>query len=578
MAAKPFETKIQDLVYNVDVGVGLRLIQSGLYCLGILIVMLLYTATQFHGLKDAEAMDYGQLGRNLATRHHFITQCVRPVTLWGLIEKSPKHNPMVNKHPDILHPPLWPMVLAAGFKVTGVSFTNENAGGIFPPEQRVIIPLCHLFTLLTGIVVFFLGKRLFDRRIGLLTVTVYFLSDTVWSTSISGLGIPLAVFLVMTAIYAALIAVARAQEDPSTKRWRMPLGISLVLCVLAFLTRYATVVIVPAIALFIGLSLKNRGWTRALIFVAAFLLGVSPWLARNNIVSGGLLGMAPYTALIGTDSFPEDAFERTLSPQLPAGKVVKELQKKAVANFAKYYGINFRTAGDGLFICLFITAFFYRFVRAPVHLLRWCLALSMLLLLILASFFGDATVRLFVLFWPFIILYGFAFFFILLDRLQLRLRLFNLTITTLFVVLGAFPLLPLILTILPLRGGYPYPPYYPPFVTHVCKILTPEEIMCTDMPWATAWYGGRTSLLLPATIDDFYEINDYTKRISGMYFTQLTMNKPWVNSLLTGRDRTWFPLFENRIPSDFPLPYGTSIPSGTMDQLFLTDRMERFHE
>ena len=286
--------------------------------------------------------------------------------------------------------------------------------------------------------------------------------------------------------------------------------------------------------------------------------------------------MAPHTALIGTDSFPEDAFERTLSPQLAAGKVIKELQKKAVTNFAKYYGSNFRAAGDGLFICLFITAFFYRFVRTPVHLLRWCLALSMLLLLILASFFGDATARLFVLFWPFIILYGFAFFFILLDRLQLRLRLFNLAITTLFVVLGALPLLPLILTIMPLRAGFPYPPYYPPFVMHVCNILTPEEIMCTDMPWATAWYGNRTSLLLPATIDDFYEINDYTKRISGMYFTQLTMNKPWVNSLLTGRDRTWFPLFENRIPSDFPLLYGTSIPSGTMDQLFLTDRMERF--
>jgi hypothetical protein len=200
----------------------------------------------------------------------------------------------------------------------------------------------------------------------------------------------------------------------------------------------------------------------------------------------------------------------------------------------------------------------------------------MLLLLILASFFGDATARLFVLFWPFIILYGFAFFFILLDRLQLRLRLFNLAITTLFVVLGALPLLPLILTIMPLRAGCPYPPYYPPFVRHVCNILAPEEIMCTDMPWATAWYGNRTSLLLPATIDDFYEINDYTKRIGGMYFTQLTMNKPWVNSLLTGRDRTWFPLFENRIPSDFPLLYGTSIPSGTMDQLFLTDRMERF--
>jgi 4-amino-4-deoxy-L-arabinose transferase-like glycosyltransferase len=566
--AKPFETKIQDLVYNVDVGIGLRLIKFGLYCLGVMIIMLLYTATQFHGLKDAEAMDYGQLGHNLATRHHFITQCVRPLTMWGLIEKTSKHNPMVNEHPDTLHPPLWPMLLAAGFKVTGVSFAGENTGGVFAPEQWVVIPLCHLFTLLTGIMIFFLGRRLFDHRIGLLAISMYYLSDTVWSTSISGLGIPLATFLVTSAVYAALIAVSRAQEDATAKSWLVPLGISLALCVLAFLTRYATVVIVPAIALFIGLSLKNRSWTRALIFIAVFLVGISPWLARNKIVSGGVLGMAPYTALTGTDSFPEDAFERSLSPQLSVGKAVKELQNKLVTNFAKYYGTDLRAAGDGLFICLFITAFFYRFVRTPVHLLRWCLALSMLLLLILASFFGDATARLFVLFWPFVILYGFAFFFILLERLQLRVRLFNLAITTLFVVLGA---LPLILTMMPPRVGFPYPPYYPPLTMHVCKLLQPDEIMCTDMPWATAWYGSRTSLLVPTTIDEFYEINDYTKRISGMYFTTLTRNKPWIRSLVSGPERTWFPLLEGRIPGDFPLMQG--FPLNNMDQLFLTDRV-----
>lgn len=566
--AKPFETKIQDLVYNVDVGIGLRLIKSGLYCLGVLIIMLLYTATQFHGLKDAEAMDCGQLGRNLATRHHFITQCVRPVTMWGLIKNTSTHNPMVNEHPDTLHPPLWPMLLAAGFKATRVSFAEENAGGVFPPEQWVIIPLCHLFTLLTGIMILLLGKRLFDRRIGLLGMSMYFLSDTVWTTSISGLGIPLATFLVTTAVYAALVAVSRAQEEPPEKSWLLPLGISLVLCILAFLTRYATIVIVPAIALFIGLSLKKRGWTRALIFIAVFLVGVSPWLARNKIVSGGLLGMAPYTALIGTDSFPDDAFERSLSPKLVTATVIKELQNKVVTNLAKYYGNDFRVVGEGLFICLFITAFFYRFIRTAVHLLRWCLALSMLLLLILASFFGDATARLFVLFWPFIILYGFAFFFILLERLQLRVRLFNLAITTLFVVLAA---LPLIFTMMPPRVGFPYPPYYPPLVMHVCKLLQPDEIICTDMPWATAWYGSRNSLLVPGSIDEFYEINDYTKRISGMYFTTLTRNKPWVHSLLSGPERTWFPLLEGRIPGDFPLTQG--FPLNNMDQIFLTDRV-----
>jgi len=131
--------------------------------------------------------------------------------------------------------------------------------------------------------------------------------------------------------------------------------------------------------------------------------------------------------------------------------------------------------------------------------------------------------------------------------------------------------LPLILTLMPPRAGVPYPPYFPPFITHVAKLLKPDELLCTDMPWATAWYGRRNSLLLPATIDDFYEINDYNKRISGLYFTTITRNKAYVKDLLTGPERSWFPLLEGRIPSDFPLTQG--FPLNNMDQLFLTDRV-----
>jgi hypothetical protein len=90
------------------------------------------------------------------------------------------------------------------------------------------------------------------------------------------------------------------------------------------------------------------------------------------------------------------------------------------------------------------------------------------------------------------------------------------------------------------------------------------------MPWATAWYGQRTSLLLPVTLDEFYAINDYNKRISGLYFTTLTRNKPYVRQLYRGPYETWFPILEGRIPATFPLSQG--FPIGNMDQLFLTDR------
>ena len=64
--ARPFESRIQDLVYNVEVGVGLRIIKAILYVFFVLAVMVMYTANEFQGLREAEAMEYAQLGRNLA--------------------------------------------------------------------------------------------------------------------------------------------------------------------------------------------------------------------------------------------------------------------------------------------------------------------------------------------------------------------------------------------------------------------------------------------------------------------------------------------------------------------------------
>ncbi len=568
MAAKPFESRIQNLVYNVDVGIGLRLIKGGLYVLFIFITMLLYTATQFHGLKNPDAMDCAQIARQVAARGHFETYCVRPASMWYLINHTRTHDPRLNNHPDILHAPLWPLTLAAVFKTARVSFPVDTAPRIFPPEQWVIIPLCHLFSLLTGVLVYLLGRTLFDRRTAFLGMTIYFLSDAVWSTSISGLSVPMATFLTTAAIFLALIAVIRRQEEESQLRWLIPLAGSVVLCALAFLTRYATAVVVPALAVFVGVSFPKKGWTWAGGFVLAFLILISPWLARNQVVSGGLLGLAPYTALNETPSYEDNNFERTLAPAVNAGRVIGDLRSKGMTNFKKIYSQTMRSVGDGLFVSLFLAAFFYRFIRNPVHRLRWCLALAFFLLMVVASIWGDETVRLFHLFWPFIIVYGLAFFFILLDRLQLRVRLFELGVTTAVVALGA---LPLVFTMMPPRSGVPYPPYFPPFVMHVSKLLTPQEMMCTDIPWATAWYGNRRSLLMPVTTEDFFEISDYNKLISGLYITTVTRDKPYVKNLLTGPDKSWFPILEGRIPNDFTLNQG--FPLNNMDQIFLTDRV-----
>lgn len=569
MAVKPFESRIQDLVYNVDVGIGLKLIKHGLYILAVLVVMLLYTVTQFKGLKEAEAMDYAQLGRNLMQSKQFITQCVRPASMWYLIEHSALHNPLINSHPDILHPPVYPALLAAGFMAVNYNFNTEAGSYLYPPEQWVVVPVGHIATLLTGLLVFLMGLHLFDRRVAFISVTLFFLSNMVWADAISGLGVSVAGFFVTLTFYFGLLSGgAPDAEAPVTTTRRLIFCIlSAVACALAVLTRYGTVVLVPAMMLFYVVSVKNRRWLWAVLFMVIVAAGVMPWLIRNIQVSGGLLGLAPYTALVESSVFPGDTMERTLAPSITAGAVVSALKAKWMAGCADLYKNSLRTLGDGILASLFFATFFYRFVRPQVHCFRWILLLALALMIALAAFFGPATARLLHVFWPVVILYGTVFFFMLLDRLDFELRLINLGVLILFILLCA---LPLAFSLLPPRVGIPYPPYFPPYIHHICNLLLPSEMICSDMPWATAWYGRRNSLLIPSNINEFYEINDYTKRISGMYFTTLTRDKAYVSDLLTGSYKTWFPILEGRIPSDFPLTQG--FPIGDMDQLFLTDR------
>ncbi len=570
MSAKPFESRIQDLIYNVDVGIGQRLIKTALFFLFVFIVILLYTANQFKGLRDVEAMDYAQLGRNVMMHKQLITQNVRPASIWYLTRTPGQLQPRIEAHPDIVHAPLYPIMLGAWFRGTGAQFTDRPEGPhrVFQPEYRIMI-LNHLFAILTGILLYLLGRRLFDPRVALLGVVVYVLSDLVWRDSLSGTGVTIVAFWALAAFFCMHIAVSRIEEAEPTKRWILPAMLSLVFCVFAFLTRYAAVALVPGLALYLGWALKQRGWVWGPVFVAAFLVAISPWLARNVAVSGSPLGLAPYMALNESSLFEENSFERSLSPRLQGQEVFGALQVKALKNLQRFYQVNLRTIGEGLLICLFFTTFFYRFVRRPVHTLRWCLALSLLILLLIASLYGDATFRLVLMFWPFIILYSLAFFLLMIDRLQFQVKILNMAVTAAIILLSA---LPMIFTLLPPRATPPYPPYAPGLIIYVSNLLQPHELMCTDMPWATAWYGNRNSVLLPKTLDEFYDINDIMHRFSGLYFTPLTRDQPYSRSLRSPRYLSWMPILEGRIPGDFPLLHGLPLPIRDPEQLFLSDR------
>ena len=581
MPRRPIEAVIHDLVYNLDAGAGLQILRGAVYCLMVVAGILVFTATQFIAFSEPEAMEYAQLGRNLAETGTLTTQVVRPSTMRFLIERTGGTveeeeggtrqvggDPRIESHPDILHPPVYPVLLAGWFKLLGTNFQDVPQGGKYPPELA-IVALNHIFAVATGILVWLIGRMLFSPRVGFLAMTVFFLSDMVWRNSISGLNITVAGFLVTAACYFALVAVSRQEAGASKPRWIIPFLATAGLCVLMVLTRYGTAVMIPALALYFWIGFPRRGGSLALLLLALCAVGVSPWLMRNVQVSGAPLGFLTETPFIDTRAFLGDSFERTLAPGLEEMSFMEQaemIQRKWFRNTEDLYRKQLSILGDGLLICLFVTAFFHRFVRRNVHQFRWCILLALVLFLGLAGYFTVQTERLIYLFWPMVILYALAFYYYMLDRLNLPMAVQRLAITTLVVLLSAAPLVMNLMR----RESYPYPPYLRPYITYVSDLLEPSELMCTDIPWATAWYGNRDSLLLPQNIDEFYEIHDLVKHVGALYFTTETRNRPFIRGLVLGKERSWFPIQQMQMPANFPLQLGTYLLQG--DQLLLIDR------
>ncbi len=580
------DVKVQSGVYAVEVGRGKRVVLWILAALVAVGLSLVYTALQFRGLERAEAMDMAQLARNIARGEGFTTYVIRPLSLWQMKEHSPTHETRIEQHPDIYNPPLYPLVLAGIFKALPASlFEMSSADRVFSPERWVILPLNQIFLLLSLIVIYLWSKALFDTRVAVTAGLLLLFSDTLWSYSIAGLPTNLLMLLVLLTVGSLWLVDRRLNppasgEEPASLRRPDAAAIALLIISaamagLCFLTRYTAGLLVIPLLFYVWRILRGRGaagW--ALLYGVIFLAVITPWLIRNELVSGSLLGIAKYQLFGG------EILQRTYQPAPEALFSFKAVVRELVTGTRAHFVGSLRELSSDFLICFFLVGVMYAFRRRDIARLRG-VVLGLLGTGILAMALFGVSLRpgfepnggdLLVLFLPLVAVFGVAFFYLLLDRLNFPNILMKGAAIGLFALVNVAPLLYTMLP--PRRGMFPYPPYIAPYTALIGKWFGPEEIGASDLPWAMAWVGDRRTVWLPLEIKNFEDIHYFVAPKGGISFMLLTpymLDRKFQSELVKGEFKEWSSIVRERLPASFPLKAVTMFPPSN-EQILFADR------
>jgi 4-amino-4-deoxy-L-arabinose transferase-like glycosyltransferase len=614
---------LQDVIHKIEVGGGMRHLKLGVGALAIVGLFVFYNFRGFKNMSTQEAMDAAQLGRNIAQGKGYSTLFVRPLSMYlirqhnleklgGVEAKGSDVFQIKGNHPDLANPPVYPVVLAGLMKILPFEYAVptkpkpfwSDEGRFLRSEPDFLISLFNqLLFFAVVFLMFLLVRRLFEPRVAWLTASLIFCTEILWRFSVSGLSTML-LLLIFTGVIWCLVLVEQEGRELTGRATRLIL-LALaagVLTGLGALTRYSFgCVILPVIVFLVFCGGPQRfvlGAVAALSFVIVF----APWIARNYHVGGTPFGTAGYAILEHTFSFPEYQLQRSLEPDLSAS-VLKPLTQKLLVNLRHVALNDLPKLGGGWISGFFLVGLLVGFREPGPKRLRYFLV-SCILLLSVAQALGTTELstaspeinseNLLILVAPLVLTFGVNLFFLFLDQFDLPARELRYAVIGIF---SALVCLPMVFTLLPPKTNpVSYPPYFPPSIQMSTMWTKENELMMTDMPWATAWYGQTQCMWLTLTPHEFVVINDYQKPIQILWLSKITIDSKlwtqwlilaqsgWGNMLIQAQnyfttDALLWPRQVNlrvfrpgEAPESFPLHFWQVGQMGFEDQFLLTAR------
>jgi 4-amino-4-deoxy-L-arabinose transferase-like glycosyltransferase len=588
----------QDILQGVEVGKGQILVRLVPLITAIVIIAFTCDLMIYRGLDDAQSMDNAQLSRQIARGQGFTTEFLRPHAIAQMRDFAINESLQTGKPrdlfppdrfppgtprilPDTYNPPGYAYLLATWFRLTHPEWDQPpmamSTSHIYSGD-RLIPVLNQIFLILTAILVFVLGHRLFDGRVAWMSLVAFLATDLIWRYSLTALPTLVLMFFVTAMLLCTLEIFCigedcfESEERSFTPAWYWAIAVGLLLAA-ACLTRLHVLVLLLPLFIFLILMPRSNFFIFIVIALITFAF-VTPWFVHVNNVCGNPLGSNTPLLLYGEDDYKGNQIFCTTS--LPTyERLFKDASKKEYSGFRWHFEHAWNLLGSNPLILLFGASILHQFKRRRTKLFHW-LVFACAFALIAANNLGDAAPETLgpwntvIILFPAMLVIGGAFFFILLDRLMLQLWLLNNLVVTATLILTVMPLVLTLTSSNPLY--YNFPPYMPPVIKSFAQFSNPDEWVTTDMPWATAWYGDRASLWMPDSLTDFENLHDNVCPTGLLLLTPATWDEPYSN-ISTGEYKDWYSVIVGpTAPANFPLSLHTQTGPGGPDYSLWSDR------
>jgi len=373
------------------------------------------------------------------------------------------------------------------------------------------------FYLATIPVVYLLGRRVFDHRIGVLSALVYTISALSLEYATSGLHLTLCIFLA-TSLLLSVHSVATASKNKSPGGApalpRAALATTGAIAALLYLADPLFIWMLPVAAIAAIQAMPSKRGLAAIWLLAPVIVLAGPWMVRNAVLTGNpVFGLRGYELWMNTKNhFPSlTAYRMSPAEVFPSPGLMQDVIRKFVTGIGAVLD-SWPNVGGNWVLVFFLPSLFFRFSDPVANSLRR-VVLWAFVSLIGGMVLFQVQMPLLVTLVPGMLVFAIAYLVFLVQQAHLN----RGAMARLTVAMAAVLLFPRLRTLA--FSDKPVGIHEREAAGELATRSKPREVVLSDQPWSVGWYANRPAVLVPYSES---RISDLRTQFSGLRWLFIT--------------------------------------------------------